>query len=108
MSDSKVVLVTGVSSGIGRWIASDRGAAGFRVFGSVRWAATEVPEGVERLVLDVRDDASVAAAVAELLRRAGRIDALVNNAGGGLMGAIDETDLKEAQALFDVNFFGAV
>jgi NAD(P)-dependent dehydrogenase (short-subunit alcohol dehydrogenase family) len=67
-----------------------------------------VPEGVERVVLDVRDEASVAAAVQSILARAGRIDVLVNNAGATLVGAIEETDLAQAQALFDVNFFGAV
>src|SRR5437588_754012 len=102
MSESKVALVTGVSSGIGKSIAADLVAAGFRVFGSVRSAQAEVPEGVERVVLDVRDDASVETAVADLLKRAGRIDALVNNAGGSIVGAIEETDTRQAQALFDV------
>jgi len=103
-----VVLVTGVSSGIGKSIASELAAAGFRVFGSVRSAQAEVPEGVERVILDVRDDASIDAAVADLLKQAGRIDAVVNNAGGSILGAIEETDTRQAQALFDVNFFGAV
>jgi NAD(P)-dependent dehydrogenase (short-subunit alcohol dehydrogenase family) len=102
----KVVLVTGVSSGIGEAIARKLAAAGYRVFGSVR--SGSVPDGVERVVLDVRDDASIAAAVASIRERAGRIDALVNNAGGTLVGAIEETETAQAQALFDVNFFGAV
>jgi NAD(P)-dependent dehydrogenase (short-subunit alcohol dehydrogenase family) len=67
-----------------------------------------VPEGVERVSLDVREEASIAAAVASILSRAGRIDALVNNAGATIVGAIEETDTAQAQALFDVNFFGAV
>jgi NAD(P)-dependent dehydrogenase (short-subunit alcohol dehydrogenase family) len=108
MSDKKVVLVTGVSSGIGQAIATELAAAGFRVFGSVRSARTEVPEGVEQVVLDVRDDASVEAAVRLIRERAGRIDALVNNAGATIVGAIEETDTGQAQGLFDVNFFGAV
>jgi NAD(P)-dependent dehydrogenase (short-subunit alcohol dehydrogenase family) len=108
MSEQKVALVTGVSSGIGKAIAAELVEAGYRVFGSVRSAKAEVPDKVERLVLDVRDDASVTAAVAELLAKAGRIDALVNNAGGSIVGAIEETDTTQAQGLFDVNFFGAV
>jgi NAD(P)-dependent dehydrogenase (short-subunit alcohol dehydrogenase family) len=108
MSQNKIVLVTGVSSGIGRSIAVELVDAGFRVFGSVRSAQAEVPPGVERVVLDVRDDASVEAAVRSIRERAGRIDALVNNAGATVVGAIEETDTGQAQALFDVNFFGAV
>jgi NAD(P)-dependent dehydrogenase (short-subunit alcohol dehydrogenase family) len=74
----------------------------------VRSANGAVPEGVERVVLDVRDEASVRRAVDGVLATAGRIDALVNNAGGTIMGALEETDVAQAQALFDVNFFGAV
>jgi NAD(P)-dependent dehydrogenase (short-subunit alcohol dehydrogenase family) len=108
MNDRKVALVTGVSSGIGRSIAVELAQAGFRVFGTVRSAGTELPAGIEPVVLDVRDDASVAAAVSGVRARAGRIDALVNNAGASVIGAIEETDIAQAQALFDVNFFGAV
>ena len=102
----KIVLVTGVSSGIGEAIARTLAASGYRVFGSVRSGG--VPGGVERVVLDVRDDASIAQAVDSIRSRAGRIDALVNNAGAALQGAIEETETQQAQALFDVNFFGVV
>jgi NAD(P)-dependent dehydrogenase (short-subunit alcohol dehydrogenase family) len=107
MSEPRVALVTGVSSGIGKAIAVELAGAGFRVFGSVRSAQAELPANVERVALDVRDDASVAAAIGEIQARAGRIDALVNNAGASIVGAIEETDTEQAQALFDVNFFGA-
>jgi NAD(P)-dependent dehydrogenase (short-subunit alcohol dehydrogenase family) len=108
MTDKKVVLVTGVSSGIGAATVSALAQAGYRVFGSVRSLDAPVPAGVERVVLDVRDEASVAAGVASVLSRAGRIDALVNNAGVNILGAIEETSTAQAQDLFDVNFFGAV
>src|SRR4051812_30542127 len=101
---SKVALVTGVSSGIGQAIAAELAAAGYRVFGSVR--SGNAPDGVETVRLDVRDQDSIDKAVAEILAKAGRIDVLVNNAGGSLLGAIEETDTAQAQALFDVNFFG--
>jgi NAD(P)-dependent dehydrogenase (short-subunit alcohol dehydrogenase family) len=107
MAETKVALVTGVSSGIGAAVAKRLVDDGYRVFGSVRSAATAVPEGVERVVLDVRDDASVEAAIRDVITRAGRIDALVNNAGATVIGAIEETETAQAQALFDVNFFGA-
>jgi NAD(P)-dependent dehydrogenase (short-subunit alcohol dehydrogenase family) len=108
MSQQRVVLVTGVSSGIGRAIAETLARRDFRVFGTLRSQAHPPPSGVEPVVLDVRDEASVRAAVDDVVARAGRIDAVVNNAGGTLLGAIEETDLAQAQALFDVNFFGAV
>jgi NAD(P)-dependent dehydrogenase (short-subunit alcohol dehydrogenase family) len=108
MSQPKVAIVTGVSSGIGSETARELANSGYRVFGTVRSEASPVPNGVERIVLDVRDQASVETAVSEILSRAKRIDALVNNAGGSIVGAIEETDVSQAQALFDVNFFGAV
>jgi len=103
-----VVLITGVSSGIGRAIAEALVQRDFHVFGTVRSHSAAPPPGVEPVQLDVRDDASVRAAIDGLIARTGRIDALINNAGGSLVGAIEETDLGEAQALFDLNFFGAV
>src|SRR5262245_60716735 len=103
-----VAIVTGISSGIGRSTAAALAQAGFKVFGTVRKPGAEVAQGVERLVLDVRDQASIDRAVAEVKEKAGRVDVLVNNAGGVLSGAIEETGVEQAQALFDVNFFGVV
>jgi len=107
MADQRIAVVTGASSGIGRAITEELAANGFRVFGTVRSAA-QLPPGVEKVTLDVRDAASIAGAVTDILSRAGRIDVLVNNAGGSLVGAIEEADVSQAQALFDTNFFGAV
>jgi NAD(P)-dependent dehydrogenase (short-subunit alcohol dehydrogenase family) len=103
-----VALVTGVSSGLGAAIAQRLAENHYRVFGTVRSDRSALPQGVQPVVLDVRDDASVEAGVAAVKSRAGHIDALVNNAGGTILGAIEETDLAQAQQLFDVNFFGAV
>ena len=108
MSQSKVAVVTGISSGIGRVTAEELARRGFRVFGTVRSKGGAAPAGVEEVVLDVRDDASVERAVSEVLTEAGRIDVLVNNAGTSILGAIEETNTDQARALFDVNFFGAV
>jgi NAD(P)-dependent dehydrogenase (short-subunit alcohol dehydrogenase family) len=108
MSDKAVALVTGVSSGIGRASALELARHGFRVFGTVRGAAPDLPQEIEPVVMDVRDDGSVARAVSEIVSRAGRIDALVNNAGSSIVGAVEETGTEQAQGLFDVNFFGAV
>ena len=106
---SRVVLVTGASTGIGRAIASVLGQRRFMVFGTSRNPANAEPiSGVTFLPLDVRSDASVAACVNAIVARAGRIDVLVNNAGETLRGAIEEATVEEAQALFDTNFFGVV
>jgi NAD(P)-dependent dehydrogenase (short-subunit alcohol dehydrogenase family) len=104
-----VVLVTGVSSGIGRAIASAFAEKGFEVFGTSRNPQTTEPvSGVELVQLDVTDAASVSAAVATVIQRAGRIDVLVNNAGFGVLGAAEESSITQAQQLFDTNFFGLV
>src|SRR4051794_26113029 len=106
---SRVVLITGASSGIGRSTAELLAARGNRVFGGVRAPATTRPlKGVELVMLDVRDEASVKACVEEVRRRAGRIDVLINNAGVNLVGAVEETSISQAQALFDTNVIGVL
>ena len=104
--DVGVALVTGASSGIGRVTSRALQQAGYRVFGTSRKAGATSAEGVTMLVCDVTDDASVQAMVAELLKRAGGIDLLVNNAGIGLLGGAEESSTAQAQRLFDVNVFG--
>jgi NAD(P)-dependent dehydrogenase (short-subunit alcohol dehydrogenase family) len=105
----RVVLITGASSGIGRATAELIAARGHRVFGGVRAPATTRPlAGVELVHLDVRDEASVKACIDEVRRRAGRIDVLINNAGVNLVGAVEETSISQAQALFDTNVIGVL
>jgi NAD(P)-dependent dehydrogenase (short-subunit alcohol dehydrogenase family) len=107
MSKSQVVLVTGVSSGIGRVTAEKFAQRGCRVFGSVRNLANAKPlSGVELVEMDVRDEASVQQAIQWVIDRAGRIDVLVNNAGTTIIGAVEETSPAEAASLFDSNVLG--
>nr|WP_315392764.1 oxidoreductase [uncultured Duganella sp.] len=107
MSESKVVLITGVSSGIGRVAAVRFAQRGCRVFGTVRALATAEPlTGVELVEMDVSQDASVQQAIQLVIARAGRIDVLVNNAGVNLLGAVEETSAAEAAKLFDTNVLG--
>src|SRR5499426_3430702 len=106
---SRVVLITGASSGIGRATAEVLAARGCQVFGGVRAPATTRPlAGVELVPLDVRDEASVEASVEKVRSRARRIDVLVNNAGVNLAGAVEETSISQAQALFDTNVIGVL
>jgi NAD(P)-dependent dehydrogenase (short-subunit alcohol dehydrogenase family) len=100
-----VALVTGASSGIGLVTAQALAKAGYRVFGTSRKAVVS-PPGVAMLICDVTDEASVKAAVGEVMARAGRLDLVVNNAGIGLLGAAEESSIGQAQRLFDVNVFG--
>jgi NAD(P)-dependent dehydrogenase (short-subunit alcohol dehydrogenase family) len=105
----RVVLISGASSGIGRAIAELLASRGYRVFAGVRASATTSPSpGIEVLPVDVRDETSVNACVDEVYNRAGRIDVLINNAGVNLVGAVEETSIGQAQALFDTNVVGAL
>jgi NAD(P)-dependent dehydrogenase (short-subunit alcohol dehydrogenase family) len=107
MSNSIVVVVTGVSSGIGRVAAEKFAQRGCRVFGTVRSTAKATAlRDVELVEMDVRDDASVQRAFQAIVARAGRIDVLVNNAGTSILGAVEETAPAEAAALFETNVFG--
>ena len=106
----RVVLVTGISSGIGQATASVLSARGFRVFGTMRGliGANTVVRDVELVQLDVRSEESVRGCLRTVLERAGRLDALVNNAGYTLVGALEETSIEEAKELFETNFFGVL
>jgi NAD(P)-dependent dehydrogenase (short-subunit alcohol dehydrogenase family) len=109
MSNSKVVLVTGVSSGIGRATAEKFAKRGCKVFGTVRNIGTAVPfSGVEFIEMDIRDDASVQRGIQAIIFQEKRIDVLVNNAGTSLIGAVEETSIAEAVSLFDTNVFSVL
>ncbi|MCI4185615.1 oxidoreductase [Dickeya dianthicola] len=106
MPKSSVVVVTGVSSGIGRAVAEKFAGQGCVVFGTVRNidAAKPLP-GVEFVEMDVRDDDAVQRGIQSIVERAQRIDVLINNAGTSLIGAVEETSTAEAATLFDTNVF---
>lgn len=103
-----VAIVTGAAAGIGQATAQALQSAGYTVFGTSRKKAPGSAGGVTMLTCEATDAASVAAMVAEVMRQAGRIDLLVNNAGSALIGAAEESSLEQGQALFDLNVFGIV
>lgn len=108
-SNTRVALVTGASSGIGRATAVALAQAGFDVIGTSR-DASKAPAvaGVTFIDLDVADDASVERAIGAIHKSYGRIDVLVNNAGIGSAGAAEESSVAQAQQLFDINVFGVI
>src|SRR3954463_14440616 len=107
--NSKVALVTGASSGIGEATAERLVAAGYKGFGTTRRGGSAGQRSFEMLTLDVTSDRSVEAAVAQVMRSAGRIDVLVNNAGFGVAPAgAEESSIDQARSIFETNFFGVV
>ena len=107
--EKKVILLTGASSGIGYQTAEYLAKQGHRVYGAARRVEqieALAPVGVKALRLDVTSDESIEAAVAEVMRVEGRIDVLVNNAGYGSYGAVEDVPIDEARRQFEVNLFG--
>ena len=105
----RIALVTGASSGIGAATARRLARAGFIVYGAARRLdrlAELAADGVRPLSLDVTSDDSMTAAVEHVLSEAGRIDVLVNNAGYGSYGAIEDVPMDEARRQVEVNLFG--
>ncbi|HET6328793.1 MAG TPA: SDR family oxidoreductase [Planctomycetaceae bacterium] len=114
MTDSqsvqKVVLITGASSGIGQVCAEHLARNGWRVFGTTRGAvsAASTSAQLEMVTMDVEDEASVRRCVDAIVARAGRLDAVVNNAGISIMGSVEDTSIEEAKAQLETNFFGVL
>lgn len=111
---SRVWLITGTSSGFGRAIASAAIEHGDRIVATARRRdriddlVAAAPDRVLALPLDVTDQAAIDAVAAAALERFGRIDVLVNNAGYGSVGAVEEIEPEHLRALMDTMFFGAV
>ncbi len=114
MSTTKIFLITGVSSGLGKAFAEGALAEGHRVIGTVRNAdaasafAAWAPGRAHAVLLDVANFDAVPSAVAQAEREVGPIDVLVNNAGYGHEGILEESSLDDMRRQFDANVFGAV
>jgi NAD(P)-dependent dehydrogenase (short-subunit alcohol dehydrogenase family) len=111
MTEAKTFLITGVSSGLGRAFAAGALAAGHRVIGTVRRPEDAQNFAAERavpLLLDVTDYAAVADKIQHAEREAGPVDVLVNNAGYGHEGVLEESSIDDLQRQFAANVFGPV
>jgi NAD(P)-dependent dehydrogenase (short-subunit alcohol dehydrogenase family) len=108
-NSNKTVLITGASSGIGEATALHLAELGYTVYAGARRLermSDLVDRGIRTKTVDVTDDASMTALVEAIIAETGRIDVLVNNAGYGLYGALEDVPIEEARRQFDVNLFG--
>lgn len=104
----EVVFITGASSGIGKAIGEYLHQKGYKVYGSSRNPKFEQHNGIHFLPLDVTKKETITTAINEILKKDGRIDFLINNAGKGITGALEETPDEEIEELFQVNYFGVL
>jgi len=105
----KTALITGASSGIGEATALQLAELGYTVYAGARRVermSDLADRGIRTRVLDVTDDATMVALVEAIVSETGRIDVLVNNAGYGLYGALEDVPIEEARRQFEVNLFG--
>ena len=102
-----VILITGITSGFGKAMAERLHADGHTVYGTHRKAEDRIP-GVTYIRADATVDADVEAAVSEVLKKEGRIDVFINNAGMGIGGPLEFCSLEDAQRQMDVNWMGMV
>ena len=107
---SKTALVTGASAGIGEATVKQLLADGYIVYAAARRMDRMAPlaaAGARLIRLDVTDDASIVAAIEMIRNESGRLDVLINNAGYGSYGALEDVPMAEARRQFEVNVFGA-
>ena len=108
MKDNKIILITGASSGIGFDAAQILAQQGHKVYAAARRVELMEPlkvYGVQVLRMDVTDEISMVQGVETVIRAEERIDVLVNNAGYGYFGAIENVPLEEARRQLEVNVF---
>ncbi|MEQ8704091.1 MAG: SDR family oxidoreductase [Phaeodactylibacter sp.] len=104
---SKIILITGASSGLGQALAYELSRQGHTVFGTSR-----SPKGdqgnIRMTAMDVQKESSVQAAVQQVVREAGRLDVVINNAGIGIAGPLEESKMEEIEQVMDTNILGVI
>jgi len=105
---SKVVLITGGSSGIGKSVGEFLSEKGFIVYGTSRSPEKYKQSKFPILALDVKDEATISKTVNTIIDKEGQLDVVINNAGAGITGPIEETPNAEIKNNFDTNFFGPI
>ena len=105
---SKVVLITGGSSGIGKSVGEYLTHKGFIVYGTSRNPEKCSNHPFKLVALDVTSEESIVTAIKSVVEVEGRLDILINNAGMGITGPIEDTPTNEMRKVFDTNFFGAI
>tara|TARA_Y100000782_G_scaffold113142_1_gene145110 strand:- start:1753 stop:2556 length:804 start_codon:yes stop_codon:yes gene_type:complete len=103
---SQVVLITGASSGIGKSTAEFLVTKGFTVYGTSRNPKQQEVNGVHFLALDVTKPETIATAMEQILEKEARVDVLINNAGKGITGPLEEIPEEELKSIFETNYFG--
>lgn len=107
--ESKIAIVTGASSGIGKATAELLANSGYKVYGTSRKVAQAAQRSYKMIALDVNSEESIEAALKEIVQIEGRIDLVVNNAGFGIApGGAEESSIEQTKMLFETNFFGIV
>lgn len=103
----KIILVTGASSGLGKALALECSRLGYTVYGTSRKPSAAAGP-VRMIEMDVRDPDSIRAGLAQILAEAGRLDIVVNNAGIGIAGPLEEMPIEQIEQVLDTNVLGIV
>ncbi len=103
-----VVLVTGASYGIGKAIAEYLATRSYTVFGTSRNPKENTVNGVQLLALDLTKEGTISTLINTIIEKSGQIDFLINNAGMGITGAVEETPLDAMKLAFETNYFGTL
>jgi len=110
--NNKIILITGESSGIGKACMEYLTSKGYEVYGTSRNdkpdGTTDKVKNTKILYMDVTDSTSIKKAVDGIIEESGRVDVLINNAGMGMAGSVEDSDHDDVQRQFNINVFGAI
>jgi len=108
---NKVILITGASSGIGKSCAEYLSKKGYKVYGTSRKPITGMKTGVSSydiIQMDVNEEVSISQCIDHIISKEGRLDVVVNNAGIGIAGSVEDTSIDDMKYQFETNYFGVL